>query len=105
MLNYNVFNGLGMIQPNGFGEYLRDNLYHRMMRSWYKAMGFSNTDSLGQLIHIGEHPITEELWVATLGLNDWMGLNDAVYNASYLCKQYTKRFGEGIQVFNTSQDR
>lgn len=105
MFNYDVFNGLGLVQPDDFGVYRRDNLYHRMMRSWYKAMGYKATDALGQLIHIGEHPITKEFWVATLARHDWVGLNDAVYNASYLCKKHTKHFGQGIQVFNTSQGK
>jgi hypothetical protein len=103
MLNYNVFRSIGKMEPNEYGVYLRDNLYHRMMRCWYRAMGRFETEPHGQLIHMGEDPITGKLWTGHLRRNNWHSINQAVYNASYLCKQYSKRFGEGIRVFQTSQ--
>lgn len=103
MLNYNVFGCLGIMEPNEYDVYLRDNLFHRMMRCWYRALGLLMTEPNGNLIHIGEDPKTGKLWVAEVKRTNWDSINQAVYSASYLCKHYTKRFAEGIRLFNTSQ--
>lgn len=103
MLSGNVFDCLGNMRPDEFGVYGRENVFHRMTRSWFKALGFRGDDALGQLIHIGESPDTKKPWVSMLSQYDWIAINDAVYNASYLCKQYSKPFGQHMRVFDTSQ--
>jgi len=105
MLNYNVFSSIGKMEANEYDVYLRDNLFHRMMRCWYRALGLFMTEPYGKLIHIGKDPKTKKLWVKKLKREKWEDINQAVYNASYLCKQHSKRFGEGVRLFGTSQGR
>ncbi|WP_404375250.1 inovirus-type Gp2 protein [Vreelandella aquamarina] len=105
MLNKGVFDSIGSPLPDEFGSYTRQNIYHRMMRSWLKAMDFHHEEPLGQLITIGEHPMNGLPWTGVLARHDWCAINEAVYVCSYLCKAYTKQIGQGIQVFNTSQGK
>ncbi|MEG3113528.1 inovirus-type Gp2 protein [Salinicola sp. 4072] len=104
LLNKNAYDSLGCFAPDGNGAYSRNNLYHRMMRSWLKAMGFDHDDPrFKQLAHIGEDPVTEIPWSCVLHRDDWMAMNEAVYMASYLCKAYSKPFGQGVHVFDGSR--
>ncbi|WP_442488839.1 YagK/YfjJ domain-containing protein [Halomonas litopenaei] len=103
MLNKDVFDSLGCQSPDEYGSYTRDNLFHRMMRSWLKAMGFHHEAPLGQLISLGENPVTKQVWTSVLSEHDWYAINEAVYIASYLCKAYTKPFAQGIRLFGTSE--
>lgn len=104
MLSYDVFCSIGRIHPDEYGTYLRDNLYHRMMRCWYKALGLHEEEPYGQLVHIATDR-EGRLWTGKLQSNDDQSINQAVFNASYLCKAYTKPFGSGVRVFGTSQGR
>ena len=83
---------------------LRQNLYHRMMRSWLKAMGFAADDPrFGQLVNVSENPVNEVPWSGILNLNDWCAMDEAMYIASYLCKTYSKPVSQGIHVFDSSR--
>ena len=105
MLSYDVFCNIGYMGPDEYGLYSRDNTYHRLMRSWYRALNLNPTKAYGQLIHIGTVPGTTNLWVDRLFRTDIASIQTAVYNASYLCKAYSKPFRTGTRVFGTSQSR
>ncbi|WP_442488301.1 YagK/YfjJ domain-containing protein [Halomonas litopenaei] len=104
MLNKNAYDSLGAFAPDWFGVYSFNNLYHRMMRSWLKAMGFDHDDPrFRQLIHVCEDPVTEKPWSCVLHRHDRIAMNEAVYMASYLCKAYSKPFGQRAHVFDGSR--
>ena len=104
LLNKNAYDCLGSFSPDGDGAYSRNNLYHRMMRSWLKAMGFDHDDPrFHQLIHVCKDPVTKEPWSCVLHRHDRIAMNEAVYMASYLCKAYSKPFGQRAHVFDGSR--
>lgn len=105
MLNKGVFDSIGNPLPDEHGSYTRQNIYHRMMRSWLKAMGFHHEAPLVGLIEIGKHPMNGLPWTGVLARHDWCAINEAVYVCSYVCKAYTKHVGQGVRVFGTSQRR
>ncbi|MEG3079055.1 inovirus-type Gp2 protein [Halomonas sp. 5021] len=104
LLNKNAYDCLGSFSPDGDGAYSRNNLYHRMMRSWLKAMGFDHDDPrFRQLIHVCKDPVTKEPWSCVLHRHDRIAMNEAMYMASYLCKAYSKPFGQRAHVFDGSR--
>lgn len=104
LLNKNAIDCIGNKYPDDEGSYTRQNLYHRSLRAWLKAMGFDGDDPrFGQLINVSKHPITKQYWSAVLHRDDFMAMDEAMYMASYLCKAYTKPFGQGVRVFDTSR--
>ncbi|TFH87454.1 inovirus Gp2 family protein [Billgrantia azerbaijanica] len=104
LLNKNAYDSLGSFAPDGSGIYSRNNLYHRMMRSWLKAMGFAQDDPrFHQLIHVSEDPVTKEPWSCALHRDDWIAMNEAVFMVSYLCKAYSKPFAQVGHVFDGSR--
>ncbi|MBB3189206.1 YagK/YfjJ domain-containing protein [Halomonas cerina] len=105
LLNKNAVDRIGNKQPDEFGCYTRENLYHRASRSWLKAMGFDGDDPrFGQLVNVSRHPDTGNYWSAVIHRDDYFTMDDAMYMASYLCKAYTKPFGQGVRVFDTSRN-
>ena len=104
LLNKSAIDCIGSKSPDDFGGYTRQNLYHRAMRAWLKAMGFEGDDPrFGQLINVSKHPVTKEYWSVEVHQYDAMAMDEALYMASYLCKAYSKPFGQGIKVFDTSR--
>jgi len=102
--NKAAFDSLGYFAPDEFGMYTLDNLYHRMMRAWLKAMGFDPDSSwYKQLVHVSENPVTEIPWSRILHRHDWVSMDEAMFMASYLCKAHTKPIGQGIHVFDYSR--
>ena len=104
LLNKDAFDSLGIFSPDNDGTYSRQNLYHRMMRSWLKAMGFNADDSrFHQLVNVSKNLIKDVPWSCILHRHDWCALDEAMYMASYLCKAYSKPINQGIHVFNSSR--
>lgn len=104
LLNKSAFDTVGMLPPDRQGIYSRNNLYHRMMRSWLKAMGFHNDESrFPGLINVSKKPVSGERWSCILRKDDQHSMNDAMYMASYLCKAYSKPFAQGGHVFDGSR--
>lgn len=104
LLNKNAVDCIGNKTPDEYGSYTRQNMYHRIARAWLKAMGFSGDDPrLGQLVHIAFLPTTRQDWSVVIHKTDFYAMDEAMYMASYLCKAYTKQFGQGIRVFDTSR--
>lgn len=104
LLNKDAYDSLGIFSPNKNGTYSRQNLYHRMMRSWLKAMGFAAEDPrFGQLVNVSDNPVTKVPWSSILHLDDWCAMDEAMYIASYLCKTYSKPVSQGIHVFDSSR--
>lgn len=105
LLNKDAFDSLGMFSPDEYGSYSRRNLYHRMMRSWLKAIGFDACDPrFHQLINVSTNPITNEPWSCILHRDDWCAMDEAMFMASYLCKEYSKPIGQNIHVFDSSRN-
>lgn len=104
LLNKNAFDSLGVFASDEYDIYSRDNLYHRMMRAWLKAMGYDHDDPrFQQLVNVSKDHLTKEPWTCILHRHDRHAMDEAMYMASYLCKAYSKTLGEGVHVFNASQ--
>ncbi|MGM0857471.1 MAG: YagK/YfjJ domain-containing protein [Pseudomonadota bacterium] len=104
LLNKNAFDSLGIFSTDKNGAYSRNNLYHRMMRAWLKAMGFDHDDPrFPKLINVSKNKNTGEFWTDNLHRDDWHAMNEAMFMASYLCKAYTKTIGQGMHVFDASR--
>ncbi|WP_350359453.1 inovirus-type Gp2 protein [Vreelandella sp. SM1641] len=103
-VNKAAFDNLGYFAPDEYGMYTLDNLYHRMMRAWLKAMGFDSDDSwFKQLVHVSENPVTEVPWSRILHRHDWVSMDETMFMASYLCKAHSKTIGKGMHVFDYSR--
>lgn len=104
LLNKNAYDSLGIFSADEFGTYSRDNLYHRMMRAWLKAMGYDHDDPrFSQLVNVSINKITKEPWTCVLHRDDWYAMDEAMCMSSYLCKAYSKPIGQGVHVFNASR--
>lgn len=105
LLNKDAFDSIGLFTPSQDGAYRRQNLYHRMMRSWLKAMGFDADDPrFYQLINVSKVPGTNVPWSCILHRDDWYTMDEAMYMASYLCKEYSKPIGQNVHVFDSSRN-
>lgn len=104
LLNKDAVDSIGNTAPSDDGSYSRNNLFHRVYRAWLKSMGFDGDDPrFGQLVNVSEHPITKRYWSAVLHRDDFMVMDEAMFMASYLCKEHSKPFGQGIKVFDCSR--
>jgi len=104
LLNKNAFDSLGVFASDEYDMYSRDNLYHRMMRAWLKAMGYDHDDPrFQQLVNVSKNKITGEYWTGILHRDDWFSMDEAMFMASYLCKAYSKPIGQGMHVFDASR--
>ncbi|REC94970.1 YagK/YfjJ domain-containing protein [Kushneria indalinina] len=104
LFNKDAFDSIGKFAPDYDGIYSRQNIYHRIMRSWLKAMGFDADDPrFGQLVNVSKDPVTKVPWSNILHLDDWYAMDEAMFMASYLCKAYSKPFNQGIHVFDSSR--
>lgn len=104
LLNKNAVDCIGHPAPDTYGSFTRPNLFHRVTRSWFKAMGFAGDDPfLGQLVNISQHPVNGQYWSSVICQHDFMAIEDTMFMASYLCKAYSKTFGQGIKVFDCSR--
>lgn len=101
-LNYNAFSRMGRVKPSRDGEYGGDCIYHRLARSWAKALNIYQCDSIG-LVQVGEKTFGGGVFEPCLNRNDWMAQEDAFFRVSYLCKEHTKTFGNSFHVFGTSR--
>ncbi|ART63155.1 YagK/YfjJ domain-containing protein [Kushneria marisflavi] len=104
LLNKDAYDSLGVFSPGKDGTYSRQNLYHRMMRSWLKAMNFAADEScFKQLINVSKDHLTGRPWSSILNIENWYAMNDAMYMASYLCKTYSKIINQSTHVFDSSR--
>lgn len=104
LLNKNAVDCIGNKTPDDVDGYNRQNFFHRASRSWLKAMGYDGDNpNVGQLVHVSRDPVLGNYWSAVLHQDDILAMDDAMYMASYLCKAYTKPFGQGVRVFDTSR--
>lgn len=104
LLNKNAVDCIGNKTPDDFDCYTRQNLFHRASRSWLKAMEFDGDDPrFGQLVNVSRDPVTGHYWSGEMHRDDALAMDEVMYMASYLCKAYTKPFGQGVRVFDTSR--
>ncbi|WP_415903197.1 inovirus Gp2 family protein [Neptuniibacter sp. QD29_5] len=88
--NKEVFHRLGDYAPGS------RSLLAMIREAWYSALGIPHNQSPG-LVHIPDNA------TYTLQPSDQYVSRSALFKrASYLCKAYTKRFGNGIQCFGGS---
>ncbi|MFW2132537.1 YagK/YfjJ domain-containing protein [Ectothiorhodospira haloalkaliphila] len=101
LLNYDAFNSLGSAEQSPGGGYFGDNMYHRLVRSWAKAIDWP-LEQMGGLVHICQSPDTGQ-WSQCVIRGDAQGMNELVRTASYLCKAHTKYFGQRSHNFGASR--
>ncbi|WP_342595964.1 inovirus-type Gp2 protein [Salinicola lusitanus] len=101
-LNYNAFSRIGRIKPSYGGGYEGNCMYHRIARSWAKALSVMSCDVEG-LVEPGRKAFEGNFFDTCLHRDDWMAQDEAFFRVSYLCKAHTKPFSQGVQVFNTSR--
>jgi hypothetical protein len=102
LLNYDAFNTLGGFSVSPDGSYGDNSLYHRMVRAWAQAIGWSLYEMQG-LVHVCVDPASGKPFQYCLHRFDQMTFEAVMYAASYLCKAYSKQFGQGVHVFGASR--
>lgn len=104
LLNKDAHDSLGKLSPDNEGIYSYQNLYHRMMRSWLKAIGLGADETrFPQLINVTVDREKKVIWSRQLHIDDWNAMNEAMYMGSYLCKSYSKPIGKNVHVFESSR--
>lgn len=101
-LNYDAYNALGSFYPSASGGYDGKGLYHQMVRAWSHVLGIDSCFAQG-LVHLPQDPYTGKHWTRCLHRYDAIGLQEAFYLGSYLCKSYTKPYGRGYHCFGSSR--
>lgn len=102
LLNYEAICTLGDITPSVGGGYYRDNLFHRVARSWARAIEWPLEQMEGR-VNASKDPITGELIRFILHKNDRETFEQVFHVASYLCKAYSKPIGQGGHCFGSSR--
>lgn len=102
LLNYDAFCSLGSFSPTFDGGYEMDNLYHRCVRAWSGAIGWTHYDMQGR-VHVATDKLARQPYVYCLHRDDAATFSLVFYAASYLCKAYTKPIAQGIRCFEGSR--
>lgn len=102
LINYDMYNSLGALFSSHSGSYEGKGLYHQIVRAWGHAMGVESVQCKG-LVNVTEDYNTKKPWIACLSRFDQQGLSDAFYRASYLCKAYSKHYGQKFHCFGSSR--
>lgn len=104
MVNHDAIRSLGIYHSSSEGDYDRSNLYHRIARAWAYALSILHNASFQGLVHVAKDPWTHKATeLRILPSDDGRALQQLFYCASYLCKFYSKRFGEGANCFGSSR--
>ncbi|QSR36659.1 hypothetical protein CFI10_17055 [Marinobacterium iners] len=124
MFNQDAVHQIGTYTPCNQGGYHRQNLFHRIARAWAYALRLANDHGVEGLVHyaVGGQYDTERPYGCDdpypsesvdhsagqfqirQGQRDYE-LARLYYRASYLCKTYSKRLGEGVHCFGSSRRR
>jgi hypothetical protein len=124
LLNRDAINQIGNYAPCDEGGYHQHTLYHRIARAWAGALGLVNDRGIEGLVHyaVGRQYDTDSPYgcddptrrrkvdYRTGQFQIRRGKSDhelarLYYRASYLCKAYSKCFGQGIYSFGSSRRR
>lgn len=90
LLNADAFRYLGVFEIG------RDNLFNRIVEAWASALGVDAVRCMGRV----EFPRDSRF---LLSCNDQGTLETFFGRVSYLCKEATKQFGNGIHAFGCSR--
>ena len=126
LFNRDAINYMGWPQSSDEGGYHRNNLFHSIVRAWAYALGLANDPGINGLVEYGkksqydrDDPYGGDEHCSQRGHTghstgeyrvsckpaDGYELARLHYRASYLCKAYSKRFGEGTHCFGSSRRR
>lgn len=106
LFNANAYFCIGDISPSESGCYDANNLYHRIVRAWCKAIDWPPEKMKG-LVHAAK---TKQEQKQEKKKRHWIILRDApasfadvFYAASYLCKVFSKPLVQRIHCFDGSR--
>jgi hypothetical protein len=124
MFNKDTLYGIGKYSPSDQGGYHHQSLFHRIVRAWAYALELENDSRMKGLVHYAVEKHYEQLSPDEYDVprcpqvvdydsgqfEVYRGKHDSemarlYYRASYLCKAYSKRFGEGAHCFGSSRRR
>jgi len=102
LFNQDAYSSIGSMRPSASGDYDGQNLFHRIVRAWSKAIGWPSFAS-GGLVQLGRDPMTNAPFSRSLHQSDRIALEDTVYVGSYLCKSFSKVYNQRLHTFGTSR--
>ena len=102
LLNGDAFNSLGDMHSSPSGYYDKANLYHRIVRSWAKAIHWP-LDQMEGLVHVPQDRVLRQLFVRHLHRHDNAAFQEVFFAGSYLCKEYSKELNRSFATFTTSR--
>ena len=101
LLNGDAFNSLGDMHCSASGYYDKGNLYHRIVRSWAKAI--QSFDQMSGLVHVPQDHVSGKLFVVQLHRHDHATFQNVFFAGSYLCKEHSKEVNRRFATFTTSR--
>lgn len=101
LLNGHAYRSLGQFKKSADGGYNRENLFHRIMRAWSFAIDWPLEDMQG-LVHVAKNRITDKPYRWNFQRDDQAAFEEIFYGASYLCKEFSKTFGQRFHCFDSS---
>lgn len=102
LLNGDAYNGLGYVNQTPCGDYEYDNLFHRIVRAWARAINHPQQCMAG-LVQVPRKPISNEMATWFFRSDEQTVFAEIFYAASYLCKSYSKPIGQGVHCFDGSK--
>lgn len=102
LFNGDAYNGLGYMDKTPSGDYGYDNLFHRIVRAWARAIGYPQ-ECMEGLVQVPRKPVINELATWFFHSNDQAAFAEVFGAASYLCKAATKPIGQGVHCFDGSR--
>ncbi|MCG6658531.1 inovirus Gp2 family protein [Halomonas campisalis] len=102
LFNGDAYFSIGDMRPSSDGGYHNQNLFHRIVRAWCRAMGWPS-DAMQGLVHVARDTLTGGLYAQHFHSNDHATFAEVFYRASYLCKAHSKPVGQGVHCFDGSR--
>jgi hypothetical protein len=102
LLNGDAYNGLGYIGRTQSSDYGYENLFHRIVRSWARAINHPQ-ECMEGLVQVPRKPVTNELATWFFHSEDQFTFEQVFGAASYLCKEHSKPIGQGVNCFDGSR--
>lgn len=102
LFNGDAYNGLGYIDKTPYGDYGYDNLFHRIVRAWARAINYPQEYMEG-LVRVPKKPVTKDFATWFFHSDEQTTFAEVFEAASYLCKAATKPIGQGVHCFDSSR--
>jgi len=102
LLNGDAYRGINSSSFSPNGDYEGNNLLHRIVRAWSRAIGWPQ-DAMRGLVHVAKDKLTGKFYTYHFHRDDHAAFAEVFFGASYLCKVHSKPLAQRIHCFEGSR--